>query len=144
LGVALLLVWLLDRDPFTTSRLTIVNLTLLFLSLGATWVCLRYGRHAEAMFGNKDPQSVVADEVAGQALVLIGMPWRSITDPNGWGWNLGFVAIAFVAFRVMDIWKPPPAARMQSLPGGLGIVIDDLIAGIYALVITQIVVRLIL
>jgi len=87
---------------------------------------------------------VVIDEVAGQSLALLALPWRSQIEPGAWSWNLLLVAVAFIAFRLMDIIKLPPARDMQTLGGGLGIVIDDLIAGIYALVITQAVVRLIL
>jgi phosphatidylglycerophosphatase A len=115
--IALLLVWLLGSDAWTTLRLVTINMALLILCVVATVVCLKYGRDAEKEFGRKDPQSVVIDEVAGQALALIALPWRS---------------------------QPPPAREMQSIGGGLGIVIDDLIAGIYALVITQAIVRLIL
>jgi phosphatidylglycerophosphatase A len=143
-AVALLLVWLLGADAWTPLRLTTVNMALLLLCLMATFVCLKYGREAEEIFGGKDPQPVVIDEVAGQALALIALPWRSQVEAGAWSWNLLLVATAFLAFRIMDIIKLPPAREMQTLGGGLGIVIDDLIAGIYALVITQAVVRLIL
>jgi len=143
-AIALLLVWLLGSDAWTPLRLVTVNMALLNLCVLATVICLKYGRDAEELFGRKDPQSVVIDEVAGQALALIALPWRSQVETGAWLWNLKLVAVAFFAFRIMDILKPPPARDMQSIGGGLGIVIDDLIAGIYALVITQAIVRLIL
>lgn len=70
----------------------------------------------------KDPQIVVVDEVLGQWLSLAGattLNWKSV---------LG----AFLLFRLFDIRKPPPIRNLESLGGGLGIVADDLMAGVYA------------
>jgi phosphatidylglycerophosphatase A len=71
--------------------------------------------------GQKDPHIVVVDEVLGQWLTLAGastLNWKS--------W-----LAAFVLFRLFDIWKPPPARQLEALPGGIGIVADDLMAGLY-------------
>lgn len=71
--------------------------------------------------GTKDPQIVVVDEVVGQWITLAGatvLNWKS--------WLL-----AFVLFRLFDIWKPPPVRQLERLPGGLGIVADDAMAGVY-------------
>jgi phosphatidylglycerophosphatase A len=76
---------------------------------------------AAAVVGRKDPGIVVVDEVLGQWITLAGaltLNWKS------------WVA-AFVLFRLFDIWKPPPVRRLESLPGGMGIVADDLMAGVY-------------
>ena len=54
---------------------------------------------------------------------------------------LAAVAVAFLSFRLLDIVKPWPAKSLQRIPGGLGILIDDLIAGGYALAITQFILR---
>lgn len=70
----------------------------------------------------KDPQSVVADEMAGQWIALAG-----VTSHNWKSW-----LAAFLLFRLFDIWKPWPVRRAESLPGGLGIVADDVAAGLYA------------
>ena len=70
----------------------------------------------------KDPGFVVVDEVVGQWLALSGarlLNWKT------------FLA-AFVLFRLFDIWKPFPVRQLESLPGGVGIVADDLMAGLYA------------
>jgi phosphatidylglycerophosphatase A len=71
--------------------------------------------------GLKDPQFVVIDEVAGQLVALIGVPlaWKT------------FLA-GLILFRVFDILKPPPVRQLERLPDGIGIVVDDLGAGIYA------------
>ncbi len=75
-------------------------------------------------YGSKDPQFVVIDEVAGQLVSLIAVPL---------GWR-PFLA-SFILFRIFDMWKPFPIRRLERLPEGTGIVIDDLAAGVYALLI---------
>ncbi len=72
--------------------------------------------------GRTDPGFVVIDEVAGQWIALIGSP----AD-----WRHGLIAL--VLFRVFDITKPFPVRRFERLPGGWGIVFDDVAAGLYAL-----------
>jgi len=74
--------------------------------------------------GLKDPQFVVIDEVAGQLVTLIGVPL---------GWKT-FLA-GLILFRVFDILKPPPVRQLERLPEGIGIVVDDLGAGLYALAV---------
>jgi phosphatidylglycerophosphatase A len=69
----------------------------------------------------KDPHCVVIDEIVGMQIVLL-----SATPTTG-----GLVA-AFALFRIFDVWKPFPIDRLQSLPGGWGIVVDDMLAGVYA------------
>ena len=64
---------------------------------------------------------VVVDEVIGQWITLAGAAtfnWKS--------W-----LVAFVLFRLLDVWKPPPVRQLESLPGGWGIVADDVMAGVY-------------
>jgi phosphatidylglycerophosphatase A len=79
----------------------------------------------------KDPQFVVIDEVAGQLIALIAVPlaWKT------------FLA-GFILFRAFDILKLPPARQLEKLPEGTGIVLDDVAAGFYALLVMQILVRL--
>lgn len=102
--------------------------------------CVVQGDRAEAVFGSKDPSEVVADETAGQCIPLLGLP---LVWDTGWFWSMAWLAGAFLAFRAMDILKPPPANGLQRLPGGWGILIDDLIAGVYALILIQIIAALI-
>ncbi len=75
----------------------------------------------EARSGVHDPSSIVVDEVAGMLVAMLAAP-------SGLGWAL----VLFFLFRVMDVWKPFPIHRLQDLPGGWGIVVDDLLAGVYA------------
>jgi len=72
--------------------------------------------------GEDDPRVVVVDEVVGQWVTLAG-----VTVFNWKSW-LG----AFLLFRLMDIWKPPPVRQLERLRGGSGIVADDVMAGVYA------------
>lgn len=71
--------------------------------------------------GIEDPHKVVVDEVIGQWVTIAGAPvlnWKT--------WLL-----ALVLFRALDVWKPPPARQFERLPGGWGIVADDVMSGIY-------------
>lgn len=79
---------------------------------------------AEQVFGKKDDGRVVADEYVTLPLCLIGIPWMS---------HLWLLPAAFVVHRALDIWKPAPARQMQGIPGGLGIVLDDVVSSLYGL-----------
>ena len=79
---------------------------------------------------SKDPQFVVIDEGAGQLIALIAVPlaWKT------------FLA-GFILFRAFDIIKPPPVRQLEKLPEGTGIVLDDVAAGIFALVLMHLLLR---
>ena len=82
----------------------------------AVWVAGR----AEALYGSHDVQHIVIDEVAGLLVTVIGVPWR---------WPQ--ILAAFVVFRVLDSWKPPPIRWFDKhVEGGFGVVIDDIVAGV--------------
>jgi phosphatidylglycerophosphatase A len=88
---------------------------------------------AEIVFKDKDSSLIVIDEMAGLMVTLFLVPW-----------SLKSVVIGFLAFRVMDITKPFPIRRLESkLPGGWGVVGDDILAGIYANFILRIIARII-
>jgi phosphatidylglycerophosphatase A len=80
--------------------------------------------------GRTDPSEVVIDEVMGMAVTLAFMP---LTAKTIW--------IGFFLFRLFDIIKPFPARRAEQLPGGWGIVMDDVVAGIYANVLWRIILK---
>ena len=71
--------------------------------------------------GRKDPGYIVVDEVLGQ--------WVTLAGATAFGWKSWFGG--FVLFRVLDIWKPFPVRWFEALPGGAGIVADDVMAGVY-------------
>ncbi|MBI2687094.1 MAG: phosphatidylglycerophosphatase A [Acidobacteria bacterium] len=77
---------------------------------------------------SKDPQEVVVDEVVGQWIALAGATHLHSLTP----W-----LIAFALFRAFDIWKPFPVRQFEKLPGGVGIVMDDVMAGLYAAVVMR-------
>ena len=140
----LLLLWLLTRGgQFVVPGLGSIGINVVLIVIGTIFAlaCIKFGEAAEARFKGKDPRQVVADEVAGQTIALLFLPWVAAADGKQFLTNVKYAAIAFVMFRAFDIVKPPPAAGLQRLPGGLGILIDDIIAGIYALIATQMIVR---
>jgi phosphatidylglycerophosphatase A len=109
-------------------------LALGLLFLGGCAACILEGDRAEARWG-KDPSEAVADETAGQCIPLCFLPLAPEAD-----WWKVTVAVfwAFILFRLMDIVKPWPARGLQRIPAGWGILIDDLIAGVYAAIALQI------
>ena len=96
----------------------------LILFTPAVWAATRTAE----ITGRKDPGLVVVDEVLGQWVTLLGAS----------SFKTGSFAAAFVLFRLFDIWKPWPVRRLEQLPGGYGIVADDLAAGIYGALILYI------
>ena len=91
---------------------------LLFMLLGI-WAASR----AVELLGNSDPSEAVVDEVIGQLIVFLFIPFTS-------SWPL--IISGFLLFRLFDIWKPYPIDDLQSLPSGIGICADDMLAGVYA------------
>ncbi len=81
---------------------------------------------AEVLFGAPDATHFVLDEAAGYWLTVLLFQWRG---------PLWTAAAAFVAFRVFDIWKPFPIRRLERLPGGWGVMADDLAAGVASAVV---------
>ena len=83
-----------------------------------------------AYFGKKDPSQVVSDEVAGQSIALLAMAWlvpEIDTSPAQW---IGLAVLAFLLFRLFDIWKPWIINTSQHLRAGYGVLMDDILAGI--------------
>ncbi|MEK6700840.1 MAG: phosphatidylglycerophosphatase A [Planctomycetota bacterium] len=109
---------------------------LLVVGAWACWACIAQGDEAERQWG-KDPSNAVADETAGQCIALAIPPVGVLTSATPIRAAAIYVGVAFVAFRVMDIVKPPPAYQIQRLRAGWGILLDDLVAGFYALVAVQ-------
>ena len=112
---AILLAWLLHRYAGLSGMA--LGLLGVLLAAPAVWAADVTARET----GLKDPQIVVADEVVGQWMTLAGVArlnWKSCLA-------------AFVLFRLFDTWKPAPARQFERLPGGIGIVADDAMAGVY-------------
>jgi phosphatidylglycerophosphatase A len=103
---------------------------LLLLFAIAVWSAQQMAEFGNAQSGKVDPQEVVIDEAMGMAVTLAFVPLEVVT-----------IGLGFVLFRIFDVTKPFPARRSEELPGGWGIVMDDVIAGIYANVSLQIIAR---
>jgi phosphatidylglycerophosphatase A len=116
IGIALLIEHYAGWKPISFAALAAI------VSLPAICAAGETARQA----GMKDPQFVVVDEVVGQWLALGGA--RALNPKANW---ISWLA-AFLLFRLFDIWKPFPVRQLESLPGGVGIVADDLMAGLYA------------
>jgi|SRR5579862_1170013 len=95
----------------------------IIVSVIGVWAADRTAKYLQT----KDPQVVVVDEVAGQLISYLGL-----ATPRTFAVNWKYLLLGFILFRVFDIWKPFPARQAESLPGGLGIMADDWVAGIYA------------
>ncbi len=104
-----------------------IILTLALIAVGF----LVAGR-AERLFNKKDPKCVVIDEVSGMLLSLIFIPF-----------DVKLVIIAFILFRILDTLKPFPSGRLERLSGSMGIMADDIVAGLYTNIILQVVLRLV-
>ena len=116
IGIAILIEYYAGWRPPAFAGLALI------VSAPAIWAAGETARQARM----KDPQFVVADEVVGQWLALAGA--RALHGKANW---IAWLA-AFLLFRLFDIWKPFPVRQLESLPGGVGIVADDLMAGLYA------------
>ena len=102
---------------YGSTHAVILVAILLFTLLGI-WASNR----AIPLLGNEDPSQAVVDEVIGQLIVFLFVPFAI-------SWPL--IVAGFILFRTFDIWKPYPIRSFEVLPGGLGICADDIVAGIY-------------
>jgi phosphatidylglycerophosphatase A len=112
----------LDQALRATLTSVIHGLVIVLVSVVGVWVA----SIVEKESSKKDPSLVVVDEVAGMllSLYLIPLSWIGIL-------------VGFLVFRLLDIVKPFPCRRAEKIPGGVGIVADDLIAGVYTNIILR-------
>ncbi len=113
-AVALVGLWLI---PFTPLSLVLATIAVTAAGLWAS------GR-VERAVARKDPGVIVIDEVAGMMVSVLFLPRT---------WPV--LLTAFFLFRLFDVWKPFPARQSQAIPGAVGVMIDDLVAGVYALAV---------
>jgi phosphatidylglycerophosphatase A len=116
--VGLLLFWPLRNLPFVYQ----LAATLALFAIGVP-----AATHLSRRIARKDPGIVVVDEIIGMWISLLLLPLTPVV-----------VIAAFLAFRAMDIIKPPPARGFEALPDGWGIVLDDVMAGVYANLLVQV------
>lgn len=103
-------------------RMTFMLLLVATLAIIGVWAASR----AEKLLGRKDPGAVVVDEVVGQMIAFLFVPFNS---------GVWTIIVGFFAFRLFDIWKPYPIRRLEALDAGLGIMADDVLAGAYAAIL---------
>ena len=126
LGIFLLFARLTTGTPLVALVLVLI----VAVTLAGIWA----GTRIEQLSGRKDPGKVVVDEVAGQLIALFPLTIFA-------HWSTGLVILSFILFRFFDIVKPYPANRLQELDGGVGIMFDDLVAGVYGAVVVLIISR---
>ena len=124
LGIFLLFARLTTGTPLVALVLVLI----VAVTLAGIWA----GTRIEQLSGRKDPGKVVVDEVAGQLIALFPLTIFA-------HWSTGLVILSFILFRFFDIVKPYPANRLQELDGGVGIMFDDLVAGVYGAVVVLII-----
>ncbi len=141
---------LLPKAPGTWGSLAAIPFALLFylytgpyIIIIATFALFFIGvwasNNIERTAQKKDPGFIVVDEVVGQWIAMFPLSFLSIFHNQEFT-SFSFASIstvAFIAFRVFDIWKPWPVRNVdKNISGGFGIMLDDVVAGIYALIVT--------
>ena len=126
--VGVLIFWLMHQIYFSVYEdpqvflLLFIGMILLFLYLGVIAT-----DHLEKEWG-KDPSKVVMDEVIGVWIALLFVP---VTWVN--------LLLAFALFRLFDIWKPLFIRKLEAIKGGWGVMLDDVLAGVYANIVLQVI-----
>jgi phosphatidylglycerophosphatase A len=128
-SVAAMLLWMAAAHLFHPSHAALAVATTV-AALAATLTGIPASTIVARESGREDPGFVVIDEVAGQWIALIALrpDWQH-------------AVLALVLFRLFDIWKPWPIRRLEQLPEGTGIMLDDVAAGILALAIALLISR---
>jgi phosphatidylglycerophosphatase A len=116
-------IYLLWQQPWFNSPVYLLLITIVIIALG-----IYTGNRVEADWG-KDSYRVVIDEVAGMLVTMLFVPV-----------NLYFLLAGLVLFRFFDIVKPLYIRRMEALPAGTGVMMDDVLAGVYANIVLQVIV----
>ncbi|MCS7081209.1 MAG: phosphatidylglycerophosphatase A [Chloracidobacterium sp.] len=112
-------------EPFALDAVWGLLLAAMLVSYTGVWAADR----AVNFFGAKDPNEVVIDEFAGQLIAYLFLPLVPKLAALKGGFELWVIA-GFVTFRVFDVLKPYPAQQCEALRGGLGVMADDIVAGV--------------
>lgn len=136
--------WVLrhPQDPLAPWVMAAGEAGFLVLLVGLTALGVRAADAVVNATGEQDPGRIVVDEWVGMWFALWPLRWMIAKDgfqlftPGGWRLAV-LLAVPFLAFRCFDILKPWPVRQLEDLPGGQGIVADDLVAGLYALLLTE-------
>ena len=117
--VAIPIFLVLSPIPFPLYELTIVAFFFF-----ASWI----SGEAERCWGRKDDPRIVIDEITGYLITMLWLPKTTL-----------FIILGFFLFRFFDIVKPPPIRLLEKVKGGYGVVLDDVLAGVYANIVLQII-----
>ena len=118
--------FLLLINIFNFTTIFLITLAIFFYSLIAI-------NNSFNEFNSEDPQEIVIDEVTGQMMPLLAIPIYETLYPLP---NIYYFVSAFLLFRLFDIWKPYPINYIDNnIKGSLGIMLDDVFAGLYAIII---------
>jgi phosphatidylglycerophosphatase A len=148
-SLAALAAWCLLTPLLAAPPVWAAELLFLAAPLAMTWLAVAASDRVVAETGLKDPGWIVADEWAGLWIALWPVRWElarnlpRLFQAGGWRW-LPVLAVPFLAFRLFDIWKPWPVKQIQVLPGGSGVVADDVVAGLYAIPVVLLLVPVLL
>lgn len=115
--VAIPIYYFLSAIPFPLYEITLAGFFFL-----AVWI----SEKSEAVFGKKDDPKIIIDEMMGFFITMLWVPKTTL-----------FVIFGFILFRFFDILKPPPIRLVERVRGGYGVVLDDVLAGVYANIILQ-------
>lgn len=122
--VACAILWLIEKlELFTTYSISYLLLIICCTALGVIST-----NYLEKHWG-KDPSKVVMDEVVGMWITMVFVPFSYIN-----------ILLAFILFRFFDIAKPLGIRKLEKLPGGIGVMADDVLAGIYANIVLQLII----
>ncbi|GGI25824.1 phosphatidylglycerophosphatase A family protein [Pedobacter mendelii] len=124
-AIATCLCWYFSQTIYTNQYLWPLLITLFLTLLGAI-----SADEVEEEWG-KDHQRVVIDEIAGMCITLIGIPLKPV-----------YIILGLILFRFFDILKPFYIRKMEALPGGLGVMADDILAAAYSSILLQIIISL--
>jgi len=123
---------------FGSDALSLQNI-LIAASLVSAALGLWASDRAEKVFDRKDASQIVVDEVCGQIISFVFIAPYMIRLGPSWRW---WTVAGFALFRIFDIFKPYPINRLQDLSGGFGVMMDDVLAGIYAAVVLSLLLML--
>ena len=124
------LLFLLLINIFNIIAIFLITLIIFFYSFVAI-------NNSFTEFDNDDPSEIVIDEVIGQMLPLLAIPIYETLYPLP---TMYYCAAAFLSFRLFDVWKPYPISYVDNnIKGGLGIMLDDILASVYSIVILSVI-----
>jgi phosphatidylglycerophosphatase A len=126
-------------NPFAVGDFPPLILACLAISYAGVWASTK----AIGFFGNKDPNQVTVDEFAGQLITYLFLPLVPRLQTFA-GALEAWTVVGFLVFRVFDVFKPYPARQFEALKGGLGVMADDVVAGVQGAIVMLVGARLFL